>query len=229
MAPTTTSTPATGNGAVRHRPPSTSSGPATTTRLAARNRTRIIAGVLVMVVSALTAGLLYANLGHRQPVLAVARDVAAGQVIRDADLKQVLVPEVEGVHTIAARERASTVGRTAAVRLVAGSLLSPEQITTGAGIDPASAVVGAVLKAGQYPIGLRAGDKVLAVAMPSDAEVAAGTDASPAQISATVVAIEETSSVDRDLSISLAVNPADAAVLAVAGAKSRIALVLAPR
>jgi hypothetical protein len=50
-----------------------------------------------------------------------------------------------------------------------------------------------------------------------------------APISVTVAAIETLPDTGGGVSISLAVPPGDAAVLAVAGARGRLALVLAPR
>lgn len=229
MASTKTSTPVSGNGAV-HRPlgnPPESVG--TTAKVAARNRTRIIAGLFILVVSALVAGLLYANVGNRHPVVAVARPVAAGQIIQATDLREVLAASVDGVRMTRWSSRATVVGRTAAVTLVPGTLLNPSQLAKGPAIDPAAAVVGAVLKPGQFPAGLRLGDKVLAIVLPPEAASATGQAQVDAPIRVTVAAIETLPDTGGGVSISLAVPPGDAAVLAVAGARGRLALVLAPR
>jgi hypothetical protein len=200
-----------------------------TAKAAARNRTRIIAGALLMAISALAAGLLYADLGNRRPLVAIARPVAAGQVIQRGDLTQVLVGSVGGVRTMQWSGRASVIGRTAAVSLVPGSLLNPSQLATGAAIDPNSAVVGAVLKPGQFPAGLRSGDKVLAIVLPLDAATATGQGRVDPPIAVTVAAIDKFAERSAGLSVSLAVSPGDAATLAVAGARGRLALALAPR
>src|SRR5262249_54991685 len=149
---TTTPTTLAGNGAVRrtpHSPPIM----AGTAKAAARNRTRIIAGTFLMVVSALVAGLLYSNLGDRHPVVAIARPMAAGQVIQASDLTKALVPTVDGTQTMPWSGRSAIIGKTAAVGLVRGSLLNPSQLASGPSIDPADAVVGVVVKPGEFPAG----------------------------------------------------------------------------
>jgi hypothetical protein len=231
MPSTKTPTPVAGNGnGALRRPVANSVQPlGATAKAAARNRTRIIAGVFTLVMSALVAGLLYANVGRRNPVVAIARPVAAGQVIQAADLNQVLASSVDGIRTTPWSSRSSVVGKTAAMSLVAGSLLNPGQITTGSAIDARAAVVGAVLKPGQFPTGLRPGDKVLAIILPPEAAAATGQAAVDPPIAVTLAAIEKLLDSAGSVSVSLAVPPGDAATLAVAGARGRLALVLAPR
>ena len=229
MPSTKTPTPVTGNGALRRPSANTVQPVGATAKAAARNRTRIIAGAFTLVVSALVAGLLYANVGSRHPVVAIARPVAAGQVIQPTDLRQVLASSVDGIRTTPWSSRSSVVGRTAAVSLVPGSLLNPNQLATGAAIDPTAAVVGAVLKPGQFPAGLRPGDKVLAIALPPEAASAAGQAEVDPPVAVTLAAIDKLVDSAGSVSVSLAVPPGDAATLAVAGARGRLALVLAPR
>lgn len=226
---TTTPVPGNGNGVLRHRSPNAVQPVGATAKAAARNRTRIISGAFVLVVSALVAGLLYANIGNRHPVIAIARPVAAGQIIQATDLHEVLAGSVDGIRTTPWSSRASVVGRTAAVSLIPGSLLNPSQLATGPAIDPAAAVVGAVLKPGQFPAGLRSGDKVLAIVLPPEAASATGQADVDPPIAATVAAIETLPDSAGSVSVSLAVPPGDSATLAVAGARGRLALVLAPR
>jgi Flp pilus assembly protein CpaB len=188
----------------------------------------VLIGSLVLVASALAAGLLYANLGDRQPVLAVARAVEAGQVVEAGDLRQILVAPVPGVRMVPASSRRAMVGRTASVRLLPGSLLNPAQLTTGPLVDPDRAVVGALLKPGQFPVGLRVGDDVLAVVLAPEGAPVDDT-ALPVPPRARVAAIEQSAEPGAGLAISLAVEPGDATLLATAGARGRLTLVLAPR
>jgi hypothetical protein len=182
-----------------------------------------------MVVSALAAGLLFAGLGDKHPVIGVARSVAVGQVIQEDDLKQTLAGSADGVRTMPWSSQSSVIGRTAAVGLVPGSLLNPGQLATGTAVDPADAVVGAVLKPGQFPAGLRPGDTVLAIVLPPEAASDTGQGRIEPPITATVASISPLADSGGGLSISLAVSPGDASVLAVAGARGRLSLVLAPR
>jgi hypothetical protein len=56
-----------------------------------RNTTRIAVGVTVLVVSVLATLTLYSSAGDRQTVIAVRRDVGAGQTIVADDLKEVSI------------------------------------------------------------------------------------------------------------------------------------------
>lgn len=226
MPTTKTLDPATRNGSHARETGGRPAG--TTARAAARNRSRVLLGALVLVASALAAGLLYANLGDRHPVLAVARAVEAGQVVEAGDLREILAAPAPGIRTVPASSRRAMVGRTAAARLVPGSLLHPTQLVAGPVVDPGRAVVGAVLKPGQFPVGIRVGDDVLAVVLaPEGAPVDDG--ALPVPPRARVAAVERSSDPGAGFMVSLAVEPGDATMLATAGARGRLTLVLAPR
>ncbi|MEY2474013.1 MAG: hypothetical protein QOK28_3342 [Actinomycetota bacterium] len=220
---------ATGNGALRRTASTAPPTIGTTAKATARKRTRIVTGAFIIVVSALVAGLLYANVGGRHAVVAIARPVAAGQVIQDADLHETLAGSISGVRTTPWSARSTVVGKTALVNLIPGSLLNPAQLATGPAVDPSAAVVGAVLKPSQFPGGLRPGDKVLAIVLPPEAASATGQPDFGAPIAVTVISVEKLLDSGGGVSISLAVPPGDASTLAVAGARGRLAVVLAPR
>ncbi len=94
----------------------------------ARDVRQLAIGLLLVVGSAL-AFLAWTNgRGGRQPVLAVARPVAAGEVLTAADVTQVRVALAPGLQAIAASRRGATVGRRVAVDLVQGTLLAPGQL-----------------------------------------------------------------------------------------------------
>ena len=119
-------------------------------------------------------GLLHANIGGRHAVVAIARPVAAGQVIQDADLRETLAGTITGVRTTAWSARSTVVGKTAAVNLLPGSLLNPEQIATCPVVDPAAAIFVAVLKPGHFPTNLLPGVNVLAIILPLDSASVTG-------------------------------------------------------
>lgn len=136
-------------------------------RVPAAPRTRDIRqlaiGLLLVVGSAL-AFLAWTNgRGGRQPVLAVARPVAAGEVLTAADVTEVRVALAAGVQAIAATRRGATVGRRVAVDLVPGTLLAPGQLGETRRLAVGRAVIGLALKAGQFPEGLWSGDPVMVV------------------------------------------------------------------
>src|SRR5438105_14726346 len=105
----------------RMAPPSTNGGRVLPP---ARQRSIPLAvlGVLLCFLGALVFGALHLRLDHRASVLALARPVAAGQVIHDSDVREVRV-SADGLDTIASTDRASVVGHVAAVPLAAGNLL----------------------------------------------------------------------------------------------------------
>src|SRR5437763_2929024 len=145
----------------RTAPPSTNGG-----RVLPPSRQRSIPlavmGVLLCFVGALVFGAVHLRLDQRKVVLAVAHPVAAGQVITSNDLRTVRV-SATGVATIRETERSSVVGHIAAVPLAPGSLLVRSQLGSASSVPSGQAVVGVALKVGQFPAGLRAGDRVFLV------------------------------------------------------------------
>src|SRR3954453_4494202 len=187
-----------------------------------------VMGVLLCFVGALVFGAVHLRLDQRKVVLAVAHPVAAGQVINSNDLRTVRV-SATGVATISETERSSVVGRVAAVPLAPGSLLVRSQLGSAASIPSGQAVVGVALKDGQFPAGLRAGDRVVLVDTGSGR---AATGDSPAvraladQLTGTVVSVADSSDASGVTAISVRVGQADAAALATASANGQLSLVL---
>ena len=100
-----------------------------------------------------------AQAGSREPVLALARPVAAGQVITASDLRVVQVSAGGPVSLVPAGRQARMAGSTAAVTLPAGSLLAAGDI----GVPPPArgqARLGVVLAPGRYPPDLSPGQHV---------------------------------------------------------------------
>jgi hypothetical protein len=189
----------------------------------ARRWGRVGAGLALVAAAALLAVAVYGNLGERRPVLAAARAVAAGAVLEPGDLRVVRVAADRGLATIPAAERARVVGRRAAVGLVAGSLLSPAALADTPPLPAGSVLVGALVKPGQHPLGLRAGDAV--VVYEAAPPPGAGNAAPPAGgVPAVIAAVAERPRPE-GTAVSLAVPAAEAARLARAGAEGRLVLV----
>lgn len=228
--PTTHARPAsvaTGNGirnGSRPEMPRTLTG---TQRLAARNRNRVVGGLLLVVVTALAAAALYSNLGDRVRVLTVAHAVRAGERLTADDFAETLVATDARASTVPADQRDDIVGRVAAVDLAAGSFLAPTQITDDPIGTDGHAVIGATLRPGAFPVGLRRGDAVLVVLMPPEG---ADGDASATRVVAgTVADVADEPDTGGGVVVSLAVPPGDAASLSIGGARGLLSLVLAPR
>jgi hypothetical protein len=125
----------------------------------AGRRSRRLAGVLVVVMCALVPAEAWVRAGMREPVLALARPVTAGQVITGPDLRVVRVSAAGPVSVVPVSRRDQVTGRTAAAGLPAGSLLAPGDIgapSPGGG----QARLGVALAPGRYPPDLSPGQHV---------------------------------------------------------------------
>ena len=223
MSPTVTS-----NGTTRAASPLPAT-PALTSSTQ-RNRSRVAAGALILVACTLAAVVVYGRVGDRRAVLAVARSVDVGETLDASDLRVVHVSSEPGVHTVPATQRSRIIGRPAAVRLVPGSLLSPAEIGDGAGLPDGMALVGAILKPGQFPLGLAPGDTVALVAVPaSGAGVVVTADSAAAPPTATVVAVDRAADATGNTAVSLQLPATAAPVIAGAGAAGRLNLVVVGR
>ena len=145
-------------------------------RRAGGSRVRPVVGVLLLVV---VCALVFAEgrvlargrAGSREPVLALARPVAAGQVITASDLRVVDVSAAGPVSLVPAWRQAQVAGRTAAAGLPAGSLLAAGDVgapSPGRG----QAWLGVALMPGRYPPGLSPGQHVGVSSAPQPAAAA---------------------------------------------------------
>lgn len=119
-----------------------------------------LAGVAAVVLGALLALALYTSVDRRQAVLAVRRPVAAGQVIAPEDLRQVRVSTADGITPVPVSRSATVVGKSAAVALVPGTLITSNHVGPPSSLQAGQAIVGVALKAGQAPAALPAGTRV---------------------------------------------------------------------
>src|SRR3546814_19308388 len=60
-------------------------------------------------------------------------------------------------------QRSAVIGMRSSVRLLPGSLVTAGALSDGPPRAPGTSVVGALVRSGQYPLGLRSGDEVLVV------------------------------------------------------------------
>jgi hypothetical protein len=133
-------------------------------------------GVALIVACSLVFAEGWLQAGNRQPVLALARPVAAGQVITAADLEVVRVSVAGPVSLVPASRQAEVAGSTAAVSMPAGSLLASSDIGTPPPVR-GQVRLGVALKPGQYPPDLAGGQDVDVLAAPSSA--ASGSSSGP--------------------------------------------------
>jgi SAF domain len=185
-SPTATAPPATagsGTGLGPAAPPGRGSRrsmpvPATPSGLPTRRRWgRVALGAVLALFGAWLAMVLVATAGGREETLAVAADVARGEVIERGDLKVVRVAADPGVETIPADEIDTVVGQVAATGLPQGALLAPGQLLADGErlVATNEVVIGARLSASAAPRGdVPPGTPILVVVRP-----ASGADGEP--------------------------------------------------
>lgn len=199
-------------------------------RPAVRSRRRpgmLAAGVALVAVGALGAVYLVQAVGQTVPVVAVARDVAAGERIERADLTVAEVSSDPALSPIPAAELAGLVGQRAAVALTAGSLLTDAAVTDELLPAAGQSLVGIALTAAQLPAEpLRAGDSVRIIDTPTSQGEPPTT--TPASIAGQVVSVTGPDSAGL-IVVDLTVPTGRAADLAARVATGRIALVLDSR
>jgi len=123
-------------------------------------------GVVLVVVCALVFAEGWLAAGNRQPVLALAQPLTAGQVITLADLEVVRVSAAGPVSLVPASRQAEVAGSTAAVSMPAGSLLAGSDIGTPPPVK-GQVRLGVAVKPGAYPPDLAVGQDVDVLATPA--------------------------------------------------------------
>ena len=122
-------------------------------RRAGGSRVRPVAGVLLLVVvCALVLAEGRGRAGNREPVLALARPVAAGQVITASDLRVVEVSAAGPVSLVPAWRQAQVAGRTAAAEPAGGQPAGRRRRRRGVP-GPGPGVAGRRAGAGPLPAG----------------------------------------------------------------------------
>lgn len=192
-----------------------------------------LAGVLLIVGSGIVFLLLFVNAGDRSPVLAVARQVPAGQAITGRDLKIVRVGADADVETISEARRSDIIGQTAAVDLLPGTLLVEDQLGEPVALEAGQAIVGLDLVAGEQAVpDLKEGDEVLLIlttpltASAESSESSSGLGRVLTSGRVSTVTVSEDS--EERAWVSVIVSEDDAEVVAGANAADRLSVVLVP-
>lgn len=124
--------------------------------------------------------------GKHAEVLVLARSVPAGAALSAADLGVADLSPASGVATVPAGEMAQLTGRTVAVPLTAGTLLSPADLGPPAFPPAGKAIVALPLSPGAYPPDLQPGARV-AILTGHAASQDTGTSGQPAAGSTNVI------------------------------------------
>lgn len=122
--------------------------------------------VLLIVGGALASAWLALQSGNRAYFLQVDREVTQGAAITDDDLRQVSLPEgFEG--GVPVSDKASVVGKSAATRLLPGTVLVKEMLSTKAGIEENKTQLTVPVDSSPFVRGLQPGAQ-LALSVGSD-------------------------------------------------------------
>lgn len=173
------------------------------------------------------AAYAYSSIDNTQAVLVVAQDVPAGAVIGAGDVRVVRLSVDPALTPMTEGARAEVVGRRAAVDLLAGTMLTANQVTDHLVPAVGQSLVGVSLTASQMPAEpLAAGDAVRIVATRDDQADAGGQV--PVTFTATVVdvAFDEVSG---QTVVDVSVPQDQSADLAARAAAGRVALILDSR
>lgn len=161
------------------------------------------------------------------PVVAVAQDVPAGEVLERSDLTVADVNRASALRPVPAEQLESLVGQRAAVGLVAGSLLTAAAVTDVVLPVAGQSLVGVAVTSSQLPaVPLQAGDRVRIVDTPTaQGDPPSGTPATIVGELVSTVGPDETGVTI----VNLTVDERQAAGLAARAATGRVALVLDSR
>jgi hypothetical protein len=187
---------------------------------------------LLMAGSALAFLAWHNGQGGRRPVLAVVRPVAAGHILAPADVAAVRVSlGGHGLRVVPASQQAAVVGRRAAVELVPGTLLSPDQLGEQRRLAPGRAITGIALKAGQLPDGLQPGDMVMILRTGTGPALTTAADGAttvspPLAAEARVVTIGPGRDQSGTTLVSLELDAIQAPAVATAAAAGQVSLLL---
>jgi len=123
--------------------------------------------VLLILGGALATTLLVLRSGDRISAIRVTQQIGAGQQFTEQAIEEVQIADT-GIAYVSWSQRALVLRSFAAVTILPGTLLTNEMgVKASAELGPGKAKVGLALKAGQMPAGLRAGDRVQVVYVPT--------------------------------------------------------------
>jgi hypothetical protein len=194
-----------------------------------RSPAMVSIGIVLVVLGALGAWRfvgLAASGTH--PYLAVFRPVPLGAKITAGDLQPVRITSAAGLNPIPASEERLVVGRFAKVQLVAGTLLTADELTSDAAPGDGQALVGLQLKPSQRPSRqLQAGDQLTLIETPDPSSPSSQSGGSPVTWQASVLDVAKVAE-DGSQVIDVVVDAGDAAAVATMGNAGRIVAVLVP-
>ncbi|MCC9309952.1 hypothetical protein LN042_23240 [Kitasatospora sp. RB6PN24] len=200
-----------------------------------------ILAVLLAAAGGLGSLVMAQKSGEKVSAVEVTQRVAAGEHIPSSALREIQVAKDTSVPFVRWEQRGQLAAKYfAASDIMPSTLLTGPMLTDQPGVTTNQAVVGLSLKSGQYPPGLREGDKVQVVAVGSSAMPAGAggsATASPAPggttngsqlASGSVRQVFKSDGSNSNLSLSVLVPAGTSGAIAQAASAGNVALVLLP-
>ncbi|MFD5610535.1 hypothetical protein [Kitasatospora sp. NPDC127060] len=119
-----------------------------------------VLAALLILASGLGATALVQQAGQKVDAVKITQQIAPGQSIPNAAIEQIRVSKDTDVPYVRWDQRGQLAKYFAVSAIPADTLLTGPMLTTKTGLSSDQGVVGLSLKAGQFPPGLREGDKV---------------------------------------------------------------------
>ncbi|MFB7376563.1 hypothetical protein ACFC6U_01730 [Kitasatospora purpeofusca] len=201
-----------------------------------------VLAALLILGGGLAGAALYQQAGQKVEAVKVTQRIAPGQSIPESAIQQIQVAKDTDVPFVRWDQRASLTGKYfAASDIPAGTLLTGPMLTTKVGVSSDQAVVGLSLKAGQFPPGLREGDRIRVLWVGKDLTKAPAAGATPAAGQGTGAASglslaesavvrqvfkSDSGTAGSNLSLSITVAADKSGPIAQAASASEVALVL---
>jgi SAF domain len=184
----------------------------------------VVALILILVGGA-GAGLLVLRSGQQVPAIELSQQVPAGQQFTAQDFTEVQVPKDSGLSYVPWDQAGQVLNFVAKTSIPAGTLLTPNMVTTNAGSLAGKDRVGVALKAGTMPISLNVGDQVELYAL-SRSDVCQTTANAIVEPDAQVLAVSSTGA--GSALITVAVTVVNAEQVLCASANGLLGVVLLP-
>lgn len=181
----------------------------------APNRTRVVAGTLVLVVSTIAGALLLGDKGVDTQIYVVSQPLIAGQIVEAGDLASILVDGTPRFPVVV--DPSDIVGQTLLQDLPKGTVLNLSHVAEQNENTSGEHTIGLRLTPGSYPNGVRKGDSVLVIVVPSE-------ETGPEALPAVITHISEQLNSGGDVVVTLRLSPEDA-LLAALGKQGELVLI----
>jgi hypothetical protein len=190
-------------------PDATTGGEPRGFRPASRRRARVAGGAALAALAIGGNVFVYASLDDTTEVLQVVRNVRAGEVITEGDLRVVDVDLDPTVPAVAADEIGLVVNRYARVYIASGSLMVQQLVQPSPLVTPGASVVAVEIRPTRVPSGLRERSQVMLVVVSGS-----GDDEAFVTTGRVVARGDDADNVTGVFGLSVEVPEADAAMVA---------------